>query len=204
MYICTYVESCSQNQLSTIRIEITEDSDDDSGWPKLRRVASRPLFARFGTNLRFRWSSRRFEPHQSGSEFFEFEVSDVFSRVFCKALLNYQHFSQQRRYVAFLAFDHLFGEFLVCFLLLIWHDFRWTFGLKNPIPQPKAKLLRPQTSPVLTAPSEPFTLADVLTLSRSTGNFFRVRASSGEVSKVMGVLQTLHGLCSWKTRKLRL
>jgi len=138
--------------------------------------------ARFGTNLRFRWSSRRFEPHQSGSEFFEFEVTDVFSRVFCKALLNYQQFSQQRRYVAFLAFDHLFGEFLVCFLLLIWHDFGWTFGLKNPIPRPKTKLIRPQTSPVLTAPSEPFTLADVLTLSRSTCNFFWVRASSGEVS----------------------
>lgn len=163
--ICIYVhvEDCSQNQLSAIRIERTIKTVTTRA---RREVRYKPSLSVEFTKI---WAaSVRLRSVLTLKLLYY-----VFSRVFCKAWLNYQQFSQQRRYVAFLAFDHLFG---VLFGVLIWHDFCWTLGLKNPIPRPKTKLLRPQTSPVLTAPSEPFTLADVLTLSRSTCNFFRVRA----------------------------
>ena len=69
----------------------------------------------------------------------------VFSRVFCKAFLNYQQFSQQRRYVAFLAFDHLFA---VLFGVLIWHDFCWTFEPEKSHPPAQNK-----TAPAADKPS---------------------------------------------------
>lgn len=110
-------------------------------------IRSFPRFRRFGAKLRLRWCPWRFESHQQGSQL---DITGsllfyIFSTVSAMKELNYIHFSLK----ALTKEDKETKGYLKALM-------RFTFC---------KVFVHGQTSPVLTAPADPFTLADMLTLS---------------------------------------